>query len=138
MRWATRARPHVDRCATAWLLRRFIDPKARILFVPPGRDVPKGATPFDMPGARYGHHGRRCTFETTVALHGLGRDKALRDVAALVHDLDFHVMKRPESAGLHAILTGLLLAHASDARVVREAGRVFEALYERARAGGAA
>src|SRR5438067_2178091 len=76
MLWATRARPHVDRCGTAWLIRRFIDPKAEFVFVQPGSDVPAGAEAFDMPNVRFGHRGKDCTFETVMKEHKL--DKELR------------------------------------------------------------
>src|SRR5205823_6142001 len=76
MRWATRARPHVDRCGTAWLIRRFVDPGAQFVFVAPGGEAPKDATPFDMPGVEYGHKGGDCTFETTMKKHALEKDAA--------------------------------------------------------------
>lgn len=136
-RWATTRRPHVDRCATAWLLRRFVDPKARFVFLEPGAPVPRGATPFDLPGAALGHHGRRCTFDAAVRAFGLERDPALRRVADLVRDLDLHEGKRPEGAGLAAVLDGLLLAEPDDRRVLAHAAVVFDALYARARARGA-
>lgn len=130
MLWSTAPRPHVDRCATAWLIRRFIDPEARFVFGP----APAGATPFDMPGAAYGHHGDACTFETTLAKHGLDKDPALADLAALVHDLDFHRMRRAESAGLDAVLTGILLDEPDDQRALVRAFAVFDALHARAKA----
>jgi len=126
MQWTTRPRPHVDRCATAWLVRRFVDPHATFVFA---ESPPAGATPFDLPGVKYGHHGNDCTFETVLKEHKLGKDKALAGVAALVHDLDMHEMKRDESAGLDAILRGILLAEKDDHKVVERAALVFDALY---------
>lgn len=137
MDYVTTARPHVDRCATAWLLRRFVDKDARFHFVPPGGDLPPGATPFDLPGARLGHRGERCTFEAVLADHGLDRDPALAALGRLVRDVDLHEMALPESAGLDAILAGLRLAEPDDHRVLERAALVFDALYARARAGEA-
>lgn len=134
--WVTRARPHVDRCATAWLVRRFLDPKARFSFIAPGAALPKGSVGYDMPGAAHGHRGRLCTFEALLRDRGLGRDKALRRVAALVHDVDFHLLREPEGPGLDAVLTGLLLAEEDDAAVLAGAFVVFDALYARERAKG--
>lgn len=133
-RYATRARPHVDRCATAWLIRRFVDPKARFVFLQAGQAPPKGAEPFDLPGARLGHKGGACTFEVALKEFGLARDAALRDVADLVADLDLHQLKRPESPGLDAILTGLKLAEPDDRKVLARADLLFDALYARAKA----
>jgi hypothetical protein len=134
MDWVTRARPHVDRCASAWLVRRFVDPGARFVFVAKGDAPPDGATPFDMPGVELGHRGRACTFETMLSHHGLGSDAALAGIAALVHDLDFRELKLPESPGLDAVLQGLVLAEADDHRVLERAAIVFDALYARERA----
>ena len=131
MRWITATRPHVDRCSTAWLLRRFVDPAATFEFLAQGGEVPAGATPYDLPGVKHGHHGNACTFETVVEQYGLMRDAGLLGLAALVHGLDFHERKRPESAGLDAILTGILLSEPDDARVLEKASVVFEALYAR-------
>lgn len=136
MLWITSPRPHVDRCATAWLLKRFVDKEATFAFVPPGGPMPKGATPFDLPGAKHGHRGNDCTFETTIKEHKLEKDKALVALARIVHDLDLHEHKLPESAGLDAILRGLALAEPDDQRVLERSAVLFDALYARAQAGG--
>lgn len=134
MQWATRARPHVDRCGSAWLIKRFIDPQASFAFAPPGAEFPLGATPFDVPGAKAGHRGESCTFETLVADHKLGSDPGVAALARLVHDIDFHLLELPESPGLDAILRGLVLAEPDDQKVLERAWAVFDALYARARA----
>lgn len=128
MHYVTTPRPHVDRCATAWLLKRFVDPDATFHF----GAGPPGAVPFDVPGAKLGHRGGGCTFETALEDHGLD-DPALRALAALVHDLDMHEMALPESAGLDAILQGLRLAEPDDHKVLERASLVFDALYARAK-----
>jgi hypothetical protein len=131
MHWATRARPHVDRTATAWLIHRFIDPKARFSFVSPGQDVPAGATPFDMPGVKYGHQGKLCTFEVALREHGLQKDSALAKVAAVVNDLDFRVGKHPDAPGVDSILIGILLGEKDDHKVLAKTDTMWEALYTR-------
>lgn len=134
MDWVTRARPHVDRCGTAWLLKRFVDREARFRFVEAGGELPADATPFDLPGVKHGHRGEMCTFEVVMADYKLAGDPALARVAALVHDVDLHEMKLPESPGLDAVLTGLRLAEPSDERVLHRAAHVFDALYAREKA----
>ncbi|MCA1811661.1 MAG: chromate resistance protein [Halobacteriales archaeon] len=128
MHWVTRERPHVDRTATAWLVQRFIDPKATFSFIASGDEVPAGATPFDLPGVKYGHQGTLCTFEVVLREYGL-KDPALARVAALVCDLDFRVGKHPDAPGVDAILIGLLLAEKDDANVLAKAASVWDALY---------
>jgi hypothetical protein len=133
VKWATRARPHVDRCGTAWLIRRFIDPSAQFVFVQPGGDVPADATPFDMPGVEYGHKGGDCTFETTMRKHKLESDRALAAVARIVHDLDMHELKLPETAGLDAVLKGLKAWEKDDHEVLAKSAVLFESLYAKAK-----
>src|SRR4051812_31739059 len=100
MKWVTRARPKTDRIACPWLVRRFIDPDAEILYVPSNEvlDVAErqGAHSFDAPGARYDHRDGLCTFEVLIEDYGLGGDDALALLAKIVHaadiesDLDTH------------------------------------------------
>lgn len=134
--WVTRARPHVDRCGTAWLVKRFVDPKARFRFLAPGAASPRGAIGFDMPEGQHGHRGKLCTFEALMRDEGLNKDPALRRVAALVHDVDFHALREPEGPGLDAVLNGLLLHEPDDRAVLARAFDVFDALYARERARG--
>lgn len=134
MEWVTAARPRIDRCSTAWLIKRFIDPAATFLFVASKKDTPASGTPFDMPGAKHGHHGSDCTFETVVKEYWLGKDPALQKIASLVHDLDFHKLERSESHGVEAILTGLLLTEPDDHKVLEKSGILFDALYAREKA----
>src|SRR5215468_3709619 len=85
-RWVTRPRPHVDRVASAWLIKRFIDPAAVFVFAPPA-EFPKDAIAFDMAGVDFGHHGDDCTFETLLRRAGL-RDRKLAVLAEIVHEAD--------------------------------------------------
>lgn len=130
MHWVTRARPHVDRTSTAWLIRRFIDPKVKFSFVASGEALPKDATPFDMPSVKFGHQGELCTFEVVVREHEL-KEPGLAQVAALVHDMDFHQNKHPDAAGVDAVLVGMLLMEKDDHRLVEKMGIVWDALLAR-------
>lgn len=128
-RWATRARPWIDRLACAWLIRRFIDPAARFVWLTDTTRAPATVLGFDYDGARFTHRGDRCSFETLAASFGLEADPALRRVATLVHYLDIGGLPVPEAAGLEAVLAGLRALHADDDRLVEAAGAVFDALH---------
>jgi hypothetical protein len=128
--WVTRPRPHIDRCASAWLIRRFIDRRPRFGFVAEGGKL-RGGIPYDMAGAAFGHQGEECTFETMVKQFGLGRDPALRAMAEIVHDIDLKDSKfgRAESTGVNAVLRGLAEGVRDDHRLLRESEAVFDGLY---------
>lgn len=131
-RWATRARPWVDRLACAWLIRRFIDPDARFVWLtdPAGSTpAPRGAIGFDYDGARFTHVGSRVTFEVMAASFGLGVDPRLQRIARAVHFLDIGGIPAPEAAGLEAVLAGLREVHADDDVLTVAAGAVFDALH---------
>jgi hypothetical protein len=108
--WVTRRHVHVDRIASAWLIRRFIDPEATFRFVEGERYAAEpGELRFDMLGAEFTHEGDRCTFETLLVRTGLDRDPALVALGEMVHDLDLADSKfaRPETAGLGALIAGI-------------------------------
>jgi hypothetical protein len=127
--WVTRPRPAVDRMASAWLIRRFIDSKARFGFI---TDVKAAgdALPFDMFGAGFGHEGDRCTFEALTNRFAI-RDAAVARIAEIVHDLDFKDGKfgAPESATLGMAIDGLQLSSADDHVLLEQGMSLFEALY---------
>ena len=127
--WLTRPRPGVDRMSSAWLIRRFIDPKARFVFDDP-KHAPK-AIPFDTFEAEFGHHGTHCTFETLCDRFGI-RDPAVQRVGRIVHDLDLKesTYGEPEGPTLGRLVEGLRQAHADDERLLRAGMDVFEALYQ--------
>lgn len=131
-RWATRARPWVDRLACAWLIRRFIDPQAEFIWLPdvagPLR-TPRGALGFDYDGARFTHLGARVSFEVLAASFGLEADARLGRVAAVVHYLDVGGIPAPEAAGLESVLAGLRELHADDDTLAAAAAAVFDALH---------
>lgn len=128
-RWATRARPWVDRLACAWLIRRFIDPQARFVWLGDPPAPPRGALGFDFDGARFTHVGARVTFEVLIASFGLDQDAPLAAIAGAVHYLDVGGVPVPQAAGLEAVLGGLRELHADDDQLVHAASAVFDALY---------
>lgn len=130
MRWATRSGVHIDRAATAWLIRRFVDPDAVVVLVAGPDDVPPDATPFDMRGVDLGHHGDDCTFETVLRRYDLV-DPALARIGQVVHeaDLDDGRYDAPEAAGLDTVLRGLSLV-CTDEETLAVTAPVFDGLYE--------
>lgn len=127
--WATRARPWVDRMASAWLIKRFIDPKARIVWISNPKACPPRALGFDFDGAAFTHVGARVTFEVLLASFALEDDKALERIGRLVHYLDVGGVPEPEAAGLETILNGARRQHRKDDRLLAEASKTFDYLY---------
>jgi hypothetical protein len=127
--WVTRPRPGVDRMASAWLIRRFIDSHARFAFI---TDVKTAgdALPFDMFGAGFGHEGDRCTFETLTSRFGI-TDPAVARIAEMVHDLDLKDGKfgAPEAPTLGLAIDGLQLSSMDDSTLLDHGMTLFEALY---------
>ena len=136
MRWVTRHHARVNRIATAWLIRRFVDPDAEFLFVPPD-DVARvmreqGAKGFDAPGATYPHADAqgRCSFEALVDAR-CGGDASLQALARIVHCADFPdaPQTEPVAAGLRAISRGFPLAAKDDHEALSKASFLYDALY---------
>lgn len=127
-RWATRKRPWVDRLASAWLIRRFIDPAAEFVWLHDPAAAPADVLGFDFDGARFTHVGALVTFEVLMASFGLELDARLQRMARAVHYLDAGGIPVPEAAGLEAVLAGLRELHADDNALVQAAGHVFDAL----------
>ena len=129
--WVTRAGVHVDRMASAWLIRRFIDPEATFKFVATKQYEPAdGETRFDMFNAEFTHDGDRCTFEVLLdrmRLHA----PALRAIAEVVHDIDLKEAKfdRPETAGIAVLVASIAMAHHDDEARISRASAVLEDLY---------
>src|SRR5262245_39914971 len=128
-RWVTRPRPHIDRIASAWLIKRFIDPQAQFVFAPPA-EFPKDAIPFDAPGVELSHQGEDCTFETLVKRARL-RDRRLTRLAELVHEADLRDGKYPheEARGIDVAVRALLAASPDDHQVLANGMTLFEGLY---------
>jgi hypothetical protein len=128
--WVTRPRPGVDRMASAWLIRRFIDPQARFSFAVDRADVSSESLPFDMFGVEFTHRGDDCTFETLCDAFQLN-GAAISHLAELVHDLDLKDSKfgAPEAATVGAMIDGLQLTHADDHALLEHGISMFESLY---------
>jgi hypothetical protein len=129
--WVTRRGVHVDRMASAWLIRRFVDRDASFRFVDPdGHHPAAGEVRFDMYEAEFTHEGDRCTFEVLCALVAPD-DVALRAVAEIVHDIDLAdgKFRRAEAAGIERLVAGIQAAAAGDEERVARAAEVFEALF---------
>ena len=129
--WVTRADVFVDRLASAWLIRRFIDPRAHFKFVPAVRYSPReGEIRFDMARGEYTHEGDRCTFEVLCARFGL-HDAGLAAIGEIVHDIDLKDDKfgRPEVDGIVAVLRGIREAAGDDDARVQLASSVFDGLH---------
>lgn len=105
--WATRARPWVDRLASAWLIQRFIDPAAQFLWLASPVDCPADALGFDFDGAAFTHVGDKVSFETLLATFDLENDAGLARMARIVHFLDVGGVPVPEAVGLEAVLAGM-------------------------------
>ncbi|MBT9500094.1 MAG: chromate resistance protein [Burkholderiaceae bacterium] len=125
--WATRRRPWVDRLASAWLIRRHIDPKARFLWLEAPADCPPDALGFDFDGASFTHVGARVTFETLLVSFGLETPALLR-LGLLVHSLDAGGVQPPEAPGIERVLAGMREAVTDDDHLLLLAGGVFDGL----------
>ena len=130
--WVTRRGVHVDRIASAWLIRRFIDPEARFKFVSDKGYVPEpGEIRFDMFEAEYTHEGDHCTFEVLLA-RLCQPEPALQAIAEIVHDIDLKDGKfgREEAAGIKTLIAGIAAATDDDNRRLERGATVFEDLYK--------
>jgi len=129
-RWVTRHNIHIDRLASAWLIKQFIDKRPRFYFVTEGENIENGI-PFDMFGAEFTHHGEDCTFETMVKRFGLGNIKGLRELGQIVHDIDLKDDKfhRLEAVGLKAMIDGLCEKVSDDRKRLQQAGIIFDGLF---------
>jgi hypothetical protein len=129
--WVTRRDPKVDRLASAWLIRRFVDPGARFRFIDLQREAPRaGEIGFDMPGGRFSHEGERCTFETLAARLGIS-DPAVRAIGEVVHDLDLKDGRygRPEAEGVRQLILGLVRSRPADEERLERGLALFDDLY---------
>jgi len=129
--WVTRTDVHVDRVASAWLIRRFIDPQARFKYVAAKGHRPEpGELRFDMYEGEYTHEGDRCTFETLLARFGI-EDRALTAIGEIIHDIDCKDERfgRPEASGIATLVHGVVTSHAADQARVDRAAALWDDLY---------
>lgn len=135
MKWVTRARPKTDRVACPWLIRRFIDQDAEIVYVPPNGVLAfaerEHARSFDADGAEFAHRGGKCTFEVLIDEFGLGGDPALVRLAKIVHaaDIQGELDTDPLGPGLLAVGLGSLEVEPDDGRLLERESFVYDALY---------
>ena len=127
--WATRRKLWVDRVASAWLIRRFIDPDAKFIWLAKPSDCPKKALGFDFDGATFTHVGDRVSFETLMASFGLEDDLALLRLGTIVHHLDVGGEPMPEAAGFEAVMTGARERLDDDDALLGEISNVLDSLY---------
>jgi hypothetical protein len=127
--WATRQRLWVDRVASAWLIRRFIDPKARFLWLASPEDCPPEALGFDFDGAAFTHVGERVTFEVLATSFGLDEDLALLRLGEMVHALDVGGAPVPEAIGFEAVMAGARQRASDDDQLLDEMSRVLDSIY---------
>jgi len=127
--WATREHLWIDRVASAWLIRRFIDPGAKFLWLKRAKDCPKRVVGFDFDGAEFTHVASRVTFEVLVASFGLGEDAALARLGALVHELDVGGIPVAEASGLATIMAGARMLQADDDALLKAMTPVLDHLY---------
>ena len=135
MKWVTREHPHTDRIACPWLIKKFIDRDAEIVYVPRAEVLAyaerEGATSFDAPGAKYTHRDGLCSFEVLIEEYGLGTDPALALVAKVVHgaDVSEDADATPQSRGLEAIARGFMHLGLPDQRQLELELPVYDALF---------
>ena len=127
--WLTRPRPEIDRVGSAWLIRKFIDPKARFVFAANPSHHPD-VVPYDMFDVELTHHGEDCTFETLVKRFGIG-DKTVQQIAEMVHDADLEDAKfqRNECLGIDRIFKGWARLGLKDEEILAKGFECLEALY---------
>jgi hypothetical protein len=135
--WATRKAPWVDRLASAWLIKRFIDRDARFAWIDRPSECPRNAVGFDFDGAEFTHVGKRVTFEVLLTNFGLETDPALAAIGAAVHFLDVGGIPVPDARGLETMLKGAREKAKSDDALLADAMRALDLLYSGHRVGGA-
>ena len=133
MKWVTRERPKVDRVACPWLIKRFVDPQAEFLYVPPGEVMQtaqrEDAIPFDVANVELGHHGAECSFDAIINKYRL-TDRALQRLALIVRGADTDAKHlTPESLGLEAIAEGFRHVYGDDHELLERELSVYDALY---------
>ncbi|MFO0947334.1 MAG: chromate resistance protein [Planctomycetota bacterium] len=132
MKWVTWENVGVDRIGCAWLIRKWIDPRARFFFIPRGGTLPDNAEAFDIPGARFTHHGGHCSFDALVKHYRLN-DPILARMARIIDEADTiqEINVEPTASGLDWICEGIRLISDNDETAIQQGALVFDALYAR-------
>lgn len=131
MKWVTWKNVGVDRMASAWLIRKFIDPQAEFIFITVGqKPFPEGAEPFDIPGARYSHHRGHCTFYSLLKEHNL-KDPILAQIAQIVDEADVvqEAAVEPSAPGLDLVCRGIRRISKDDWEALERGALVYDGLY---------
>jgi len=132
MKWVTWENVGVDRIGCAWLIRKFIDPKAKFHFIPRGSEIPAGYEPFDIPGVKYSHHGGHCSFHAFLREHQFD-DPILQRIARIIDEADTvqEVKLEPAATGLDLICEGMRLISPDDQSAIEQGKLIYDALYAR-------
>lgn len=132
MKWVTWENIGIDRMGCAWLIRRFIDPKAKFIFIARDSPIPADAEPFDIPGVRLSHHGGHCSFHTMLREYKL-TDPVLARIARIIDEADTvqEVNVEPAAPGLDLICSGARLTSKDDSSAIEKAILIYEALLAR-------
>ncbi|MDB5340847.1 MAG: Chromate resistance exported protein [Planctomycetaceae bacterium] len=132
MKWVTWENVGIDRIGCAWLIRKFVDPKAQFLFIPRGAVLPSKAEPFDIPAVKLSHHGGHCSFHAVLKEYKLD-DPVLARIARIVDEADTvqEVKVEPAAAGLDLICEGIRLISPDDHTALDRGGVIYDALYAR-------
>ncbi len=132
MKWVTRSFPGVDRTASAWLIKRFVDPEAEFILIdwPEEELKPEYGIPFDIKGVEHGHRDGKCTFEVIVERYSI-EDPYVKRMTEIVHaaDIKGEEKRAPEEMGIKAVLDGLRFVTRSDSETLRNGMMLWEALY---------
>ncbi len=132
MKWVTRSYPGVDRTASAWLIKKYIDPEAEFVFInwPDEEPKPEHGTPFDIKGVELGHHDNKCTFEVIMEKYGID-DPYVKKIAEIVHaaDIKGELDKVPEASGIKLLFRGLRFVTRDDYETIEVGMKIWDAIY---------
>lgn len=130
MKWVTREKPHIDRIACAWAIKRFLDADAEFSFIKRGEKIPQDAMPYDLPNAELGHQDEKCSFESLIEKYKL-KERAFKEIARIVHDIDLGIYREEESIGIETIVKGIVLSSKTDIEIYEKSFPVFNAIHKK-------
>ena len=130
MLWITRPHPHIDRTACAWLIRRFVDPEAKLTWIEKTQPLPADSVAFGFEGAHFANSETRVTYEEMLMRLDLARNPALAKIGSIVHFLEVRGAPVAEAAGVQTLLQGAQRRSASERELLAEAEKTFDLLYE--------